>query len=243
MFFGSILSPLPLLKNLPILCYDAYMANTYVDDNAKILWNYLQLHKKPVQSDIIFCLCSHDIRVAERATELMLKGYADYLVFSGGFGALTRNLFSKPEAELFADVALAAGVPHAKIIIENKSANTGENIRFTHQLLQTRAIRAHKILLVQKPYMERRTYATFKKQWPDPQADITVTSPQLSYDQYMAGGIPKDQAINVMVGDMQRIREYPKQGFQIEQHIPREVWAAYLALVKQGYDQHLAKIS
>jgi len=42
-----------------------------------------------------------------------------------------------------------------------------------------------------------------------------------------------------MVGDLQRIREYPRMGFQIEQEIPAEVRAAYEALVAAGYDRHL----
>jgi hypothetical protein len=42
-----------------------------------------------------------------------------------------------------------------------------------------------------------------------------------------------------MVGDLQRIREYPARGFQIPQDIPDDVWEAYLELVKAGFDRHL----
>jgi hypothetical protein len=44
-----------------------------------------------------------------------------------------------------------------------------------------------------------------------------------------------------MVGDLQRIREYPARGFQIPQPIPDEVWEAYLELVRAGYDRYLLK--
>src|SRR3989338_5454204 len=44
-----------------------------------------------------------------------------------------------------------------------------------------------------------------------------------------------------MVGDMQRIKEYPAKGFQIEQGIPNEVWQAYEFLVAQGYNKRLIK--
>ena len=101
-------------------------------------------------------------------------------------------------------------------------------------------IKAGAILLVQKPYMERRTYATFKKQWPESGAVIRVTSPQVSYEEYVnRGSISKEHILNVMVGDMQRIREYPKRGFQIEQEIPSDVWQAYEALVRLGFTKHL----
>jgi hypothetical protein len=42
-----------------------------------------------------------------------------------------------------------------------------------------------------------------------------------------------------MVGDLQRIREYPARGFQVPQVIPEDVWAAYEALVAAGFDRHL----
>jgi hypothetical protein len=42
-----------------------------------------------------------------------------------------------------------------------------------------------------------------------------------------------------MVGDLQRIREYPARGFQVAQDIPADVWAAFEALVAAGFDRHL----
>lgn len=211
-----------------------------VDIHAKILWDYLQLHEQPVKSDIVFCLCSHDTRVAERAADLMLQGFGDILVFSGGVGKLTKGMFVTSEAEHFAEIARNAGVPSNKIIIEDKSTNTGENIRFTFDLLAKLHIPTNSMILVQKPYMERRTYATFKKQWPNPETSITVTSPQISYEDYVHNGaISKEAIINVMVGDMQRIREYPKKGFQIEQDIPEQVWQSFEALKARGFTKHL----
>lgn len=216
------------------------MPTKQVDTYAKVLWDYLQMHDNPVKSDLIFCLCSHDTRVAERAAELFLQGLGDYLVFSGGVGKLTKDMFSESEAEHFAEIAKEAGVPADKIIIENKSTNTGENIRFTHKLLSKMHIKMDSMTLVQKPYMERRTFATFKKQWPEPVTKITVTSPQISYEDYVNNGsISKDDIVNVMVGDMQRIKEYPKKGFQIEQDIPESTWDAYQALVNLGFTSHL----
>ena len=212
----------------------------YIDDLAIVLWDYLQLHEEPKESDVIFCLCSHDTRVAERASTLMLTGRSKYLVFSGGFGKLTDGLFENSEAETFAQIALEAGVAEGRIIIEDKSTNTGENIRFTYELLEKKKITFYSMILVQKPYMERRTLATFLKQWPRKDVKICVTSPQISFEEYMnAGIITKNDVINVMVGDMQRIREYPKLGFQVEQEIPNNVWSAFNELVNLGFDKHL----
>jgi len=215
------------------------MGTPDIDTLAKVVWDYLHLNQPLKKCDAIFALCSLDTRVAERAAQLFLDGYGEYLIFSGGLGELTQDRFSKPEAEVFADIAIGMGVPEEKIIVENKSANTGENVRFTYALLQKRGLHLRSFILVQKPYMERRTYATFKKQWPDPTTEIIATSPQIPYEDYFNNDNPKELIINVMVGDLQRIREYPKKGFQIEQDIPGQVWEANERLIASGYDKHL----
>ena len=94
-------------------------------------------------------------------------------------------------------------------------------------------------ILVQKPYMERRTYATFKKQWPEPR--IFVTSPAISYEDYSQDRSFKEKFTNLMVGDLQRIVEYPKLGFQIEQDVPDEVLDAWQKLVDMGYTKYFLK--
>jgi uncharacterized SAM-binding protein YcdF (DUF218 family) len=87
--------------------------------------------------------------------------------------------------------------------------------------------------------MERRSYATFKKHWPEKQ--LVVTSPQVSFQQYPNEDIPLEKVIHIMVGDLQRIRIYPEKGFLIHQDIPHHVWQAYESLVAAGFDQQLIK--
>lgn len=210
-----------------------------IDKNAKIIWNYMQMHMELTSADAIFVLCSMDTRVAERVVELYKLGYAEHVIISGGMGRLTNDRFTKPEAQVFADILIQAGVPKESLVLEEKSTNTGENIRFTYELLQGRGLQFDSFILVQKPYMERRTYATFKKQWPDFDAEIMVTSPRIKFGEYFTKDMPKDLVINIMVGDLQRIHEYPKLGFQIEQSIPDDVWRAYDNLVQAGFVQHL----
>ena len=86
--------------------------------------------------------------------------------------------------------------------------------------------------------MERRTYATIRKQWPD--VRVSVTSPQLSFDAYCGPGFPVERIIHIMVGDLHRIMTYPSKGFQILQEIPEGVEAAYQYLLSEGFDSHLA---
>jgi len=208
---------------------------------AEVLWNYHQLNHQLERVDAILVLCSHDLRVAERGAELFLEEWAPLLIFSGGLGAITRTFWNQPEADQFARIAVQLGVPTEKILVENKSTNTGENIRFTKQLLTQKQIDPRKFMLVQKPYMERRSFATFKKFWPE--KEVIVTSPGVSFDKYLEGYVngelSPDDVVSIMVGDLQRIRIYPDKGFQIYQDIPEEVWGAYEELVMAGYTQYL----
>lgn len=206
---------------------------------AKKLWDYHHLNQLLVKSDCILALGSHDLRVAERGAEPYLQGWAPLLIFSGGLGNFTREMWEEAEADKFAAVAIRMGVPKENILVENKSTNTGENMLFTQQLLKERNLDPQTFVVVQKPYMERRTYATFKKQWPG--KEFTVTSPQISFEEYPTNEISLEKVINIMVGDLQRIKIYPEKGFQIPQEIPGDVLEIYEELIRLGYDQHLVK--
>ncbi len=210
-----------------------------IDELAQIIWNYMLMHHELKRMDAIFVLGSNDIRVAERAAELYLDGYANYVICSGGNGKDSR--LPKPEAEIFGEIIAQKGVPKERIIKEPNAQNTGENITFTKNLLQKMNLDLKSFILVQKPYMERRTYATLRKQWPE--ADCLVTSPRLTYEEYTV--VTDDQefkyrCIETMVGDLIRIKEYPNLGFQIEQEIPDEVWQAGQELVIMGFDRYAA---
>lgn len=215
------------------------MEREEIDRLAKIIWEYMLMHQPLQKADAILALGSHDLRVAEYAAKLFLDGWASLLILSGGLGELTRDTFPKPEAEMFADIALQKGVPKDKILIENLSSNTGENILFTKKLLEGKGLNLKKFILVQKPYMERRAYATAKMVWGE--KDFIAASPPIPFGTYSDGFRSKDEIINILVGDMQRIKLYPERGFQMSQDIPAAVWSAYELLVAAGFNRHLAK--
>jgi uncharacterized SAM-binding protein YcdF (DUF218 family) len=206
---------------------------------AKQIWDYHHVNNRLEKADCILVLGSHDTRVAERAAELYLEKWAPILIFSGGLGRLTEGVWIETEADLFAKIAIDKGVPREAILIENRSTNTGENILFTQQLLRENKLDPQSFIVVQKPYMERRSLATFKKHWPD--KNLIVTSPQISFKDYPTSEIPAELVINIMIGDLQRIKVYAEKGFQIHQEIPSDVWKAYEQLVKSGFDEHLIR--
>ena len=217
--------------------------DTVIQALAERIWAYHKLDHPVEPADAILVLCSHDMKVAERGAEVFLKEFAPLLIFSGGLGSITKNFWTQPEADQFAEIAVGMGVPAESIVIESRSTNTGENIRFTRQLLADMGIDPQKFILVQKPYMERRSFATFRKVWPEKK--VLVTSPQVSFaeylDSYSSGELSSDDVVSIMVGDLQRIKLYAERGFQIHQEIPREIWSAYEELVGAGYDRHLIR--
>lgn len=200
--------------------------------DAVILWNYHQVHHEPVVSDLIFVLGSNDLRVADRAAKLFHQGLARMILFSGGTGRLTEG-WTETEAERFAARARELGVPGEAILIEKRSTNTGENIRFSRELLLERGLDPKSILAVQKPYMERRVLAAMEVQWPG--VSLRVTSPRLSFTDYCTNEIPERMVIEAMVGDFQRILDYPALGFASEQVVPPEATRAFERLRQQGF--------
>lgn len=214
---------------------------TLVETWAEKIWDYHLMKHQLVPSDAILVLCSHDERVAERGAELFLAGWAPLLIFSGGRGAITGRLWDEPEADRFARLAMGLKVPPESILIERRSTNTGENIRFTKDLLAQQGLDPQRFIVVQKPYMERRAFATFRRFWPE--KELIVTSPQVSFREYLTDyanrALSVTDVISIMVGDLQRIKLYPVRGFQIAQEIPDDVWEAFEELVRAGYDKYL----
>lgn len=213
----------------------------------KTIWDYMHMNHQLKKADAIMALGSYDIRVAEYAAKLWLDGWAPYLVCAGS-GTIHSNLavwqefVGSTEAEVFADIARKAGIPDSAILIENKSQNTGQNYEFILQLLRENGLDIRSIIAVQKPFMERRTYATGKV-WLPNNIELIVTSPNISIEEYPNKIVGQnDHWIHHMVGDLQRVKEYPAKGFQIHQDIPEEVWEAFEFLVHEGYSDNLLKV-
>lgn len=213
------------------------MVNSEIIKKAKIIWDFLHTGDEIGKADCIFTMGSNDLRVAERSAELYHMGYADLLIFSGSLGRFTKSNWNKSEAETFAKIALDLGVPEDKIIKESKSTNSGENVVFTRGLIESLGLNLNSFILVQKPYMEKRALATFRKHWPNKQ--VAVTSPKIEFEDYPNQHVSQDMLINTMVGDFQRLIVYPKLGYQIELPITEEALNAYQFLLAHHYTNQM----
>ena len=219
------------------------MENLQALEPLQVIWDYLGMHQKPEKADVIVGFGNFNDNIARRAAELYHAGLAPKVLFSGGLGRNTSRLFTEPEAERFARVAMECGVPERDIIKEDKSTNTAENILFVKKLLEELNVPHGHILGVHQPFMERRIVAAMGVYWPE--QSFSVTSPQVTIPQYLEDakrqGMTENASISVIVGDFQRMELYAQKGWQLPQEIPDEAWAAFHELVAMGYDKQLAK--
>jgi uncharacterized SAM-binding protein YcdF (DUF218 family) len=207
---------------------------------ARVVWDYHQLHQEPVPGDVIIAAGTNDLRVAEFAAHLYRRGYGSTLVCTGGVAHaddLLATGWEKTEAEMFAEAAERCGVPRENILLETRSTNTSENLRFTRTLLDELGIRPRRIVIAVKPFMQRRIWATLAVVWPEISA--TLASPRMSLDEYFTPELDAAKIVNIMMGDLQRIWVYGRKGWSAPQAIPENVQAAFHRLVELGFTKHL----
>ena len=214
---------------------------------AEVIWDYMNIdNHNPPKSDLILCLGSIDTLPAERAAELYNEGKSDLLLFTGKGGRNSEYFRSnKTEARMLADVAMKNDVPESAILLEENSTNTGENVRFSHQMLLDNMVSLDSMIVTHMPSSLRRDYLTLRKQWPEPQTNFFMSSPRVGFIDYhkrgYQGRMTIDDIINDMLGDLQRIKTGADRGFAIPEEIPGHIKGIYHALVDMGYDKQLVR--
>jgi uncharacterized SAM-binding protein YcdF (DUF218 family) len=207
--------------------------------DAKLIWDYHQLGHQLRPCSVGIGLGSHDLGVATLAADLYRAGLFPVLVFSGGNSPTTAAAFPRGEAVHYAEQAITLGVPADVIIIEPRAANTGQNIDYSRDLLAEAAIPVTSVMLISKPYMQRRAYATTRKAWPE--VEPVCASEDITFNEYLKSIGDEKLVIDMLVGDLQRIIEYPAREFAIAQDVPADVMGAYQRLIAAGYDSRLMK--
>ncbi|MFD5512807.1 YdcF family protein [Streptomyces sp. NPDC127051] len=205
--------------------------------DTRCLWAYHQMGHTPRPCSVALGLGSHDLGVADTAVDLYRTGMAPLLVFSGATSATTLERMPRGEAVHYRERALELGVPSSAVMVEPRARNTGENIRFSRQLLAEAGIEVSSVLLISKPYEERRAYATARKLWPD--VEIVSASSPMTLEEYVDSIGDARLVIDMLVGALQRLLIYPAQGFMISQPIPDDVVEAYERLCRRGFTSRL----
>jgi uncharacterized SAM-binding protein YcdF (DUF218 family) len=216
----------------------AHHATTDQDrSDAETIWDYHQVGHALVPCDVAIGLGSHDLGVATHAAKLYHDGLFPLLVFTGANSATTRTRFPLGEAVHYREHAIDLGVPEDAILVEPRATNTGHNITYTRDLLAEHGNIPASVLVISKPYMQRRALATCQKVWPE--VEVVCASEPLTFDDYLQSIGDEKLVIDMLVGDLQRVVEYPKLGFATEQTVPDDVLGAYERLLDAGYTSRL----
>jgi uncharacterized SAM-binding protein YcdF (DUF218 family) len=170
---------------------------------------YLAIYDLPAKADIIWGFGSNDLDVPKKAAELYHKNYSDTIVFSGGMGYRWSDLQTS-EAEMFKTVAIDNGVPESRIIIENKSAHTGENVSFSLKIIDDAMLIVNSAILITIPPFQLRAMLTVNTQ----RNTISCLNNPITW------GTPNNWDDNRLVfiaklcqGEVQRLLDYPARGF------------------------------
>lgn len=216
--------------------------NTVTDadrGDARTLWDFNVL-KQPVRPcSVALVLGGCDIGVAAAAADLYRAQLFPTVVFSGGIMPATRGRFPRGEAVHFRERAVTLGVPEEVALLEPHATNTGENISFGRKVLTDTGRTVRSVLLVSMPYMQRRAYATCRKQWPE--VDLVCASQPVTFYDYAKAQDDEGEFVAMMMGDTHRVMEYPHRGFAIEQEVPEHVRDAFERLRRRGYDTWLLR--
>ncbi|GGK65774.1 YdcF family protein [Streptomyces flaveus] len=213
------------------------MISAQVWADARLLWDYHRMHHDPRPCSVAIGLGSHDLGVADMAAELYHQGMAPVIVFTGATSPTTRARMPRGEAVHYRERALQLGVPGSAVLLEPRATNTGENIEFSKAVLAEAGIPVASVLLVSKPYEERRSYAMMRKLWTD--VDVVCASTPMGLEEYADFIGDARMVIDMIVGALQRVLVFPGWGLAIEQVVPNAVVAAYERLCVEGFTSRL----
>jgi uncharacterized SAM-binding protein YcdF (DUF218 family) len=204
-------------------------------DDAEALFDFNQLHHQLRPCPVAIGLGSHDLGVANITAALFHQGLFPLVVFTGGNAPTTRDRFPGGEAVHYRTRAIELGVPPEAILLEPRATNTRENFEFSRQLLANHGINPPSALVTSRPYQQRRAYATCRQAWPT--LEVLCASERRTLASYIATIGDPSFVIHMIVGDTQRVIEYPKLGHTIYQDVPPHIEAAMKRLMAAGFTQ------
>ncbi|MER6492496.1 YdcF family protein [Streptomyces griseorubiginosus] len=213
------------------------MISTQAWADARRLWDYHQMGHALRPCSVAIGLGSHDLGVADTAVDLYKRGLAPLLLFTGATSPTTRKRMPRGEAVHYRERALELGVPSSAVLVEPNARNTGENIRFSRAVLEDAGVEVSSVLLISKPYEERRAYATACKLWPE--VEFVCASTPMTLKEYADSIQDARLVIDMLVGALQRLLIYPEQGYMISQPVPDDVREAYERLCRAGFTSRL----
>lgn len=170
------------------------------------------------EADVIMIPGGSYPELPERAAELFCKGYSPIVVPSGGVSIKTgkfngvkskKDLYNKnceTEFDFYKDVLLISGVHPDSIIGENKSSHTGDNAKFSKQILDDNNIYPKTAILCCKNFHARRALMFYQFNFPETEFFLSP----LPYNEdgvciTKENWFKSEIGINRVLGELQRI--------------------------------------
>ena len=122
--------------------------------------DFIFVENKPTNVDVILVAGWSRPQLAEKAIELYKKGYAPYILISGGANAKLKDW--ETEFAYLKHIAISSGVPQDAILKEDQAKHTFDNANLSYKVLQNKNIQAHKVILVCKAHHSRRALLTYQ---------------------------------------------------------------------------------
>ena len=200
------------------------------------IFNYLYLRNTRQKVDAIIGFGHFDMKIPRTCGKLYKEGYAPKIIFTGGVGAGTADL-QKQEALVFHDELLRhyPGIPEEDVLVEDQSTNTGQNIHFLkekafHQWPEHNFSGGiSSVMLVCNGARQRRTWLTWKKILPEVHA--INCPPETSFEKEKDLFRSKGRELeDLLLGEMDRILDYPDKDFIVEEEIPDEIYDSFRKL-------------
>jgi len=125
------------------------------------LWDYLAKTDSIAKADLAFVFGGPGDQRAHDAVALFKEGVVPKILFTGSKASYLPEQ-EVTEADYFAGIAKAQGVPEDALILEKDSRNTPENAVFSVRKLKEIGFLPKTIIAISLPYHMRRSYFTLK---------------------------------------------------------------------------------
>ncbi|MEL6650477.1 MAG: YdcF family protein [Bacteroidota bacterium] len=170
------------------------------------------------EADALFVFGGIGLEIPEHAADLYHKGHANKILVTGKSGAFTQKHFVEKEAQKFQEILEEKDVPLRDIILEKEATNAGENVALGMKKLCDSGVYPKTLILVCRSFMALRAEATFKKQFPE--ITCYLSPPAISLKQT---NLSLERLATRLVGELDRLRNYPQQGFISQTTIPSPI--------------------
>ena len=140
--------------------------------------NFIFVSDEPEKADVIFLPGGSHPAQPEYASELYHRGYAKWLIPSGGVSvkrdkwpgvrskADIYNGDYRSDCEFFTDVLLKNGVPDSAIIREDQSGHTRDNAFLSRKIIDERGVAVKTAMIVCKAFHARRCLMLYQMAFP-----------------------------------------------------------------------------